>query len=562
MPYFYRKDGDKYCVYKGTPKEPGEQLKCYDTPAEAQKYLGALMSNVEDAKKAAGGVSQCVCPECGATAPHQAGTPCRETKCPKCGAMMEAKVSDKATWSTEMVNNLPDSSFLFVEKGDKDDSGKTTPRSKRHLPYKNASGSVDLPHLRNAISRLSQQGTGSGEDSWLTPELRKSLLAKARKVLGSESSTKSSFTVKRQSDGTYRWWSVSSVAIQDKEGETVSEKAYDDAIAYATEVADYGDLDLVHIKGTSIGQCDGMVRLGKLLVESGTIPDTPMSRGVIKAVEADPDYWGVSLKFTYDPEQFNSDTRTYQGGVRIINRTVLPKWMAASYGTAITLEGGTMKMDKDAIEALKALGVPEEKIQELAEQEKSVDPPNVVEKAESDEPESEAEPVEEKATGILKKLTDLLTRMGKPLEQAEKANETAQTEVEAPEPPPVIEIDYDEVTKRASAPILEAVLKSLNEALEPLGPALQAMVTRLEEQDKRLKDLELPIEDQVTKRLAELPPVVKVGATTVVNEAPVQTVAETAPERPETPYSVLMDKIATSVQNAVGQSLDEAKIKI
>jgi len=30
----------------------------------------------------------CVCPSCGAKAPHQRGVPCYEAKCPKCGAQM------------------------------------------------------------------------------------------------------------------------------------------------------------------------------------------------------------------------------------------------------------------------------------------------------------------------------------------------------------------------------------------------------------------------------------------------------------------------------------------
>ena len=31
---------------------------------------------------------ECVCPSCGQRVPHQAGTPCTEVKCLKCGAAM------------------------------------------------------------------------------------------------------------------------------------------------------------------------------------------------------------------------------------------------------------------------------------------------------------------------------------------------------------------------------------------------------------------------------------------------------------------------------------------
>lgn len=62
-----------------------------------------------------------------------------------------------ARWSTSYVNDLPDSAFAYIEPGGRKDSQrKTVPRSLRHLPYKNHLGQVDLPHLRNALSRLSQ----------------------------------------------------------------------------------------------------------------------------------------------------------------------------------------------------------------------------------------------------------------------------------------------------------------------------------------------------------------------------------------------------------------------
>lgn len=63
----------------------------------------------------------------------------------------------KAVWSAAFINRLPDSSFLYIAPGGKKDKdGRTTPRSLRFFPVKDASGKVDLPHLRNALARIPQ----------------------------------------------------------------------------------------------------------------------------------------------------------------------------------------------------------------------------------------------------------------------------------------------------------------------------------------------------------------------------------------------------------------------
>ena len=95
-----------------------------------------------------------------------------------------ADADDKAKWTRAYINNLPNGAFLHIESGGKkDDDGKTVPRSLRHLPYKGSTGSVDLPHLRNALSRLGQPVTGTGKNGWLTETLRKRLQSKAKRIL-------------------------------------------------------------------------------------------------------------------------------------------------------------------------------------------------------------------------------------------------------------------------------------------------------------------------------------------------------------------------------------------
>lgn len=55
-------------------------------------------------------------------------------------------------WTTAYINSLPDSSFLWIG-----------PDGQRHLPYKDADGKIDMPHLRAAASRFDQvDGMSSG----------------------------------------------------------------------------------------------------------------------------------------------------------------------------------------------------------------------------------------------------------------------------------------------------------------------------------------------------------------------------------------------------------------
>ena len=66
------------------------------------------------------------------------------------------KVSE-AEWDTAYINDLPDSAFAYIAPGgEKDEQGKTVPRTLRNLPYKNAQGNLDADHVRNALARLDQ----------------------------------------------------------------------------------------------------------------------------------------------------------------------------------------------------------------------------------------------------------------------------------------------------------------------------------------------------------------------------------------------------------------------
>jgi hypothetical protein len=92
---------------------------------------------------------------------------------------------DSAVWTTKFMNDLPDSSFLYIEDGGtKDTDGNTEPRSLRHFPYKDASSKIDLPHLRNAIAQIPKAS--------ISDSLKSSLQDEARKLLQKEGASEES----------------------------------------------------------------------------------------------------------------------------------------------------------------------------------------------------------------------------------------------------------------------------------------------------------------------------------------------------------------------------------
>jgi hypothetical protein len=88
---------------------------------------------------------------------------------------MEDNESELADWTVAFINDLPDSSFAVIEPAY--ERGETENKQCRHLPFKDASGKIDLPHLRNALARWNQIKPVT--DSISTEELRK----KAQAVL-------------------------------------------------------------------------------------------------------------------------------------------------------------------------------------------------------------------------------------------------------------------------------------------------------------------------------------------------------------------------------------------
>lgn len=79
-------------------------------------------------------------------------------------------------WTRAFINELPDSSFAYIEPGgEKDEEGKTYPRYLRHFPVKDEKGNWDRAHLINALARFRQ--IDKKTSPWLTDEAKRKILS-------------------------------------------------------------------------------------------------------------------------------------------------------------------------------------------------------------------------------------------------------------------------------------------------------------------------------------------------------------------------------------------------
>jgi HK97 family phage prohead protease len=108
----------------------------------------------------------------------------------------------KAVWSTAYINSLPDSSFLYIAPGgSKDSEGKTTPRSLRYFPVKDAGGNVDMVHVRNALSRIPQANIPQSVKDRCTAKAQRMLNAsKAAEVAADEAEPRAADPLRRKVD--------------------------------------------------------------------------------------------------------------------------------------------------------------------------------------------------------------------------------------------------------------------------------------------------------------------------------------------------------------------------
>jgi len=523
--YYQDKDGAWHA-----PKEKKEM-------DEGQKELGEGQG-VDGPRQGVGGAEVCRCPSCGYEMEHERGTPCAEIKCPKCGAAMQGQPQEsKATWDTAYVNSLGDGCFLHIEAGgDKDETGRTKPRSLRHLPYKNQANEIDLPHLRNAISRLGQPKTGKG---WLTEDLRKRLLAKARGILAKQNKTDSKNVLvwlKEKFDGILdglreppelgmtfkaidgRTWLLTwtTNAFQDREEETFRTKAIEDYVARHADDETKGEFWFWHLPGAKMAQIEWQAVVGRFLVEAGPFDDTPTGRKMAEFFsqhphdhpEIAPEGWGTSHGFKYvDADRADKIYDWFDK----FETTVLPK-SAASNQHSPKMEVLPMnQQQKDALTAIAGDEFVNMVIKTGEERTKELEERGIAFK----ETEEVAEEVETEEVAEVKEA-----------EEATETEEVEETEVK--------ETD-SQMTALAQQIVAGLNLGTMTEAIKSIQDTVKAIAGSQVEQDKRLKALE-DIGGEQSAPLIPLPRATYWQASRVAQTEPDEKLADKA--QPKVPDAI------------------------
>ena len=146
---------------------------------------------------------------------------------------------EKAKLSRATINNLPDSSFAYIEAGGKKDKdGNTAPRSLRHFPIQ------DAAHVRNALSRAVQGIKKGGKSADNARRALPKIRSAAKKLgVGSEANKKASgFQVFKDKDG-FRWFGWVSNKFRDRDwpaepelgGQIITEEAHKEFVAWVDQ---------------------------------------------------------------------------------------------------------------------------------------------------------------------------------------------------------------------------------------------------------------------------------------------------------------------------------------
>lgn len=294
------------CVVKDT----GETVKCHDSKAKARAHLKALYANVEDAKE-----------------------------------MKLTPKEVKARYLSEKDSFMAASDSWDVETASYAVANLTG--LLRSEAYQNEPDDVrDVLDIIRQLSEFLSNEVEEIYDSLSKP----SLVYKE---------AKSQFIISKEKDtGHYRWVLWSGSAFEDRDGEIISEKAFQEDCDRMELTGEYGELLWWHCDGSvhtgeknkrsyiPLGACDLSLVHAKINIESGLFYDDEVGAAFTEKASQ----FGASKQFYHKPEEPQDGVYTY---IQTKERSLLPRTKEANFLTR--LFGTKEKEMADNMERLAAL---------------------------------------------------------------------------------------------------------------------------------------------------------------------------------------------------------------
>lgn len=145
------------------------------------------------------------------------------------------------------------------------------------------------------------------------------------------------FKVYKDANGAARWVAVSSNAFEDHDGELMTTKALENAVAFGDASGERGPLRLFHVAGADIGNCDFQAVVDGMLLESGTFYANEMGQKAARYFEKNAGTkFGVSLGFLH---RIGDELDGQYDWIRIRERSITPPGKAANPFTEFALGG-------------------------------------------------------------------------------------------------------------------------------------------------------------------------------------------------------------------------------
>ena len=308
----------------------------------------------------------------------------------------------------------------------------------------------------------------------------------------------------RQTDGKYRWFAFpAATAVLNRSGELDSRQLFENFVQRIEDGAPYPYLSFYHVgKQITLGQVDYMAVDGYTLLMSGVWDDAPLANAVRQAIEAAPDYYGISIGYVYQPEtkqilQIGEGISipVYTDGI-LVECSILKETDAACLMTGAYTEG-VNRMNKKAKDELEKIVAGDPALEaQVAELEAHVDTVNastegLIRREGEDAPVADA----------------LVTDPPAAEPVIEAAPITDPVPVEAPEPA-VMEMDevaMQALAERVAVKVSEAFtaeLVAFKATNEQTVNGLNEQITKL---TARIVALETPMAEAVKQAIADMP---------------------------------------------------------